>query len=1081
MKALFGIKITSKADATGIFLSLRSLVPVFFLLISFTITPVLMPGYSLAGEKAWLGVQVEPFTLREQMMLARMSIKKSGVLVSEVTQGSTAEQMGIKQKYIIFSVNGMDIKNPNEFTDAVSALNPGDKIIVSILKNNPIALLTLEGTMGQSQGTDGKVQISNPLGVQVQPFTLREQMMLARMSIKKSGVLVSEVTQGSTAEQMGIKQKYIIFSVNGMDIKNPNEFTDAVSALNPGDKIIVSILKNNPIALLTLEGTMGQSQGADKKVQIPNPAKDAKPVSTTISANVFAPRGHRKVSSVAVSPDGKHVIAGGDRGGVTLGVGEDTANYLKLWDISTGKELRTFMSNASSFYSVSFSPNGRYVLSGSNNNTIKLWDVATGKEIRTFNARTKDVLVQSVAFSPDGLYALSGSTDKTLKLWDVATGREIRQFTGHADWVKSVAFSPDGHYALSGGTCKRTETRSGNTTTIQLQGAQCDKNLILWDLTTGRELRTFTGHTNDVSSVTFSPDGKYALSGSWDQTLKLWEVATGREIRTFEGHNTGRVNAVAFSPDGSHIISATRDNTVKLWDAATGREISTFSGHEGDINTVAFSNDAKSFISGGSDGTIRRWDIKTGKEIAQFISLKDGEWIAITPEGYYNSSPNGHKYLNIRVSPKVYGIDQFYDVFYRPDIVAAKLRGDDINSLITLTIHDAIKNPPPAVKFTSVPSETDQSTAKVCYRVTGTGGGIGEIRIFQNGKLIKSDGFYREVVKNETTAQMQLSSLNSRAVYQDMRSLTVKEKTSSITPLASPKGNLVEECIEIETIAGDNEISLTAFNAPNTVQSFLGTAKFTSTVKQAEPHLYILSVGIDKYRDASINLKYAAKDATDFSDRLSAKAHTLYKPENIHLIGLANEQAGKQNILAAIDNLSKRIKHGDSFIFFDASHGLLLQGQYYIVTSSFDGKLFSTDSLISSNEIVEISKKIKSLSQLFIFDTCHAGGVDNIVSGLYDARMSVLAKKMGLHIFASAGSVQTALDGFQGNGLYTHTLLQGIGNGKEVDIERDGTVTVTKLGRYSKGKTTEISTKLGHPQTPFIINFGKDNALFTVR
>jgi WD40 repeat protein len=972
MKTLFGKKLTSDAGAIGIILSLRSLLPVFFLLISFAITPLLIPGYSLAGEKAWLGVQV-------------------------------------------------------------------------------------------------------------QPFTRQEIMMLARMSIQRSGVLVSEVAEGSPAEQMGIRQKYIIFSVNGVDIKTPNEFNDAVGALNPGDKIVISLLKNNPISLLTLEGTMGQFQRADKEIRVQSPVRDVKEGSASISANVFAPRGHRKVSTVAVSPDGKHIVSGGSQGGVVLGAGGDTANYLKLWDISTGKELRTFLGNANSFYSVSFSPDGRYVLSGSNNNTITLWDVATGKEIRTFTARVKDALIKSVVFSPDGLYALSGSTDEIVRLWDVASGREIRQFAGHADGVQSVAFSPDGQYALSGGNCKRTQTQSGNTTTIMLQGAQCDKSLLLWDLNTGREIRTFAGHTGDVSSVAFSPNGKYALSGSWDQTIKLWEVATGREIRTFTGHNTGRVNAVAFSPDGIHIISATRDNTIKLWDVATGREISTSKGHEGDINTVVFANDAKSFISGGSDGTIRRWDIKTGKEIAQFISLKDGEWIAITPEGYYNSSPSGHKYLNIRVSPKVYGIEQFYDVFYRPDIVIAKLRGDDINSLITLTIHDAIKNPPPIVKFASVPSETGQSIAKVCYRVTSTGGGIGEIRIFQNGKLIKSDGFYREVVKNETTEKMQLASLNSRAVYQDMRSLTVKEKTSTIAPLSAPKGNLVEECIEIETIAGDNEISLTAFNAPNTVQSFLGTAKFVSTVKTAEPHLYILSIGIDRYRDASINLKYAAKDAADFSARLSAKANTIYKPENIHLIGLANEQASKQNILATIDNLSKKIKHGDSFIFFDASHGLLLQGQYYIVTSSFDGKLFNTNSLISSNEIVEISKKIKSLSQLFIFDTCHAGGVDNIVSGLYDARMSVLAKKIGLHIFASAGSVQTALDGYQGNGLYTHTLLQGIAKGSEVDTQRDGTVTVTKLGRYSKDKTTEISTRLGHPQTPFIINFGKDHALFTVR
>ncbi len=557
------------------------------------------------------------------------------------------------------------------------------------------------------------------------------------------------------------------------------------------------------------------------------------------------------------------------------------------------------------------------------------------------------------------------------------------------------------------------------------------------------------------------------------------DASTGQKIKNITGH-TGRINALAFSPDGRRILSAGRDNLVKIWDVTTGQVLQTLTGHTGEVRSIAFSGKPHIVISGGADGTMRFWNSNTGEEFIKFVGLNDGEWIIVTSDGYYNSSPKGHKELNILVNTKVYGIDQFYDLFYRPDIVTAKLRGENIADLVTLTLSEAIKTPPPRVSFTSMPGETRTPAAKVCYRVKSAGGGIGEIRIFQNGKLIKSDGFYREVVRNENTAKMQLASLNSRAVYQDMRSLAVKEKASPLAPLAAPKGNLIEECVEIESIAGENEISLTAFNAPNTVQSFLETAKFVSTVKQAEPHLYILSVGIDRYRDASINLKYAAKDAMDFAGRMSAAARSLYKPENIHLVSLVNEQAGKQNILSTIDSLSKKIKHGDRFIFFDASHGLLLQGQYYIVTSSFDGKLFSAASLISSNEIVEISKNIKALSQLFIFDTCHAGGVDNIVSGLYDARMSVLAKKMGLHIFASAGSVQTALDGFQGNGLYTHTLLQGIARGSEVDTEREGTVTVTKLGRYSKDKTTEISGKLGHPQTPFIINFGKDSPLFKV-
>jgi len=158
----------------------------------------------------------------------------------------------------------------------------------------------------------------------------------------------------------------------------------------------------------------------------------------------------------------------------------------------------------------------------------------------------------------------------------------------------------------------------------------------------------------------------------------------------------------------------------------------------------------------------------------------------------------------------------------------------------------------------------------------------------------------------------------------------------------------------------------------------------------------------------------------------------------------------------------------------------LLQNQYYVLTHDYNGAV-GDYSMISSNEIVEASKKIKSLSQLFIFDTCHAGGVDTIVSGLYDARMSVLAKKMGLHIYASAGDRQSAMDGYKGNGLFTYTLLDGLNNNREADKNKDGNVTIVGLGEYSKNATTRISKEIGQTQTPLIINFGKDSPLYKLR
>ena len=174
------------------------------------------------------------------------------------------------------------------------------------------------------------------------------------------------------------------------------------------------------------------------------------------------------------------------------------------------------------------------------------------------------------------------------------------------------------------------------------------------------------------------------------------------------------------------------------------------------------------------------------------------------------------------------------------------------------------------------------------------------------------------------------------------------------------------------------------------------------------------------------------------------------------------------------------IKPRDSFILFVAGHGVLLQNQYYILTHDFNGSV-SDDSTISSNEIVEMSKKIKSLFQLLIFDTCHAGGMDRIVSGLYDARISVLAKKMGLHIYASASDKQSAMDGYKANGLFTYTLLEGLSNNREADKNKDGRVTVVELGEYAKKTTMSISKGIGHNQTPFVINFGNDSTIYKLQ
>ena len=160
----------------------------------------------------------------------------------------------------------------------------------------------------------------------------------------------------------------------------------------------------------------------------------------------------------------------------------------------------------------------------------------------------------------------------------------------------------------------------------------------------------------------------------FNHSIKLWDVATGRESRTMTGH-TANIRAIAFSPDSRLLASCGDDATVKLWDTATGRELATLNGHSLGVKALAFSSDGKLLVSGSDDGSARLWDVKSGEALATLVTLNGGaDWLVVTPDGLFDGTPGAWGQILWRFSPDnifdVAPVEIFFDEFFYPGLLS---------------------------------------------------------------------------------------------------------------------------------------------------------------------------------------------------------------------------------------------------------------------------------------------------------------------------------------------------------------------------------------------------------------------------
>ncbi len=337
-------------------------------------------------------------------------------------------------------------------------------------------------------------------------------------------------------------------------------------------------------------------QSVDDGRDIADPVQASPPEGSDTLGKIRGFTGHgAPVNAAVFSPDGLFILSGS----------EDKS--VRLWDVGAGHELRRFEGVTGPVSAVAISSDGQHVAAASGQldppieGVIRVWETAGGQE--TTRIDTSSVkLVHDIKFSDDGKYLFLAGHDNTVRLIDLSSGEEVRSFSGHTGPVRSVAVSPGGQRVLSGSD---------------------DGTVRVWNRFSGKEMRRLTGHGGPVGAVAFQPKSKFGLSGGADKTVRLWNLNSGRQLCEMLGH-TGPVSSVACTADGTRALSGSLDGTIRLWQLPDGKQLVYFDAHSGGVRSVSFSPSGHRAVSAGGDTVVRLWGLP--EDIASAVrNLADQE------------------------------------------------------------------------------------------------------------------------------------------------------------------------------------------------------------------------------------------------------------------------------------------------------------------------------------------------------------------------------------------------------------------------------------------------------------------------
>jgi WD40 repeat protein len=648
-----------------------------------------------------------------------------------------------------------------------------------------------------------------------------------------------------------------------------------------------------------------------------------------------------------------------------------------------------------------------------------VWDLKKGTIISTLEKGNG--IIRFLSFSSDGKrIVVARAKETSIKILETATGKTLLELVDQPDDVATAEFSHDGKYVLS--------------------TSYINKDMTLWDAATGKKIRALTGHTNLVTDARFSLNDQLIVSASYDSTCILWNTSNGKPLHILQGHQ-GKIYYADFSLDGRNVITNSADNTIKVWDV-TGQQKKDISV----IGTIADVYNKLVIVIDNLRMTIV--DYENGSPLASYFLLPNNEWVVTHPSGLFDASPGAMDKLYFVQGLDIIQFDQLKDRYYEPGLWKKIMRGEPLRNVANMKSIDL----PPDIQVGQVDEK-----GYLAINLTNRGGGIGEVNVFVNGK---------EIIKDAREASMK----------PDVTSLSLKVFVGQNNSIIKGQENL---------------IGVKAWNKDHWVVSRGQLVSYQSKgIEQYKPSIHILTCGVSDYTGNEIDLRYAAKDATDISMALQLGAKKLFGVErsyvyNLTTSGPKENYPTKVNILKTFDKISSIAHPLDVFVMYLSGHGLNYGGQdgdwHYLTQEAYTGSASAyndpairAQTTISSNELVELFKKMPALKQVLLIDACASGKVVENLMAQKDIESSTLRAldrmrdRTGMHIITGCTADAVSYEASKyGQGVLTYSLLEGI---RGAALREDQYVDVNKLFQYAQERVPQLAEGIGGIQSPQIFS-----------